>query len=209
MYHHIRGTFSHTIENKDRIEAVVEAGGVGYLLRVPRSTFGRLPAKGDAVELLTSFVVRNDAMILYGFATEAERTLFGLLLTINKVGPQNALTVLSGGSVGRIVGAIRAEDDDWFKGIKGIGPKTASRIVLELKEAVEGLAHLEGVAGATATARPLDDAVAADALGALLSLGHTRGEAERRIRAVLEANEKVERDGEVTAEEIVRDALRV
>lgn len=128
MYNHIAGM----LESKSAAEAVIDANGVGYVLRVPSSTAQGLPNPGQRVKLLTYLHVTDDALTLYGFATAAEREFFLQLMTVSGVGPKMALTVLSGGRVQDIQQAIRLGDFASLKRIKGVGEGTAKKIVLEL-----------------------------------------------------------------------------
>lgn len=120
---------------------VVEtASGVGYRVAVSAETLTRVPAPGGEVSLLTHLVVREDALSLYGFATEAERELFLLLIGVQSVGPKMALAVLSGGPPGEIVRAVAAGDIKRLTAVPGIGRRTAERIVVELRERAGELA---------------------------------------------------------------------
>lgn len=128
MYNHIHGT----LEAKSQSEAVVDAGGVGYVLRIPYSTAAALPDPGSRVKLLAHLHVTDDAHTLFGFATAGEREFFLQLMTVSGVGPKMALAVLSGGRVQDIQQAIRLGDFASLKRIKGVGEGTAKKIVLEL-----------------------------------------------------------------------------
>ena len=115
---------------------VVDCGGVGYRLAVSAETLKRVPAVGKPVTLHSHLVVRDDALILFGFASEEERELFLLLLGVQAVGPKVALAVLSGGPPRALVGAIAAGDAARFQAVPGIGKRTAERIIVELREKV-------------------------------------------------------------------------
>src|SRR6185295_5234110 len=128
MFNHIAGT----LDAKTATEAVVDAGGVGYVLRIPISTSGALPPVGARVRLLAYLHVTQDGHTLFGFLSEAEREFFLQLMTVSGVGPKMALTVLSGGRVHDIQQAIRLGDFATLKRIKGVGEGTAKKIVLEL-----------------------------------------------------------------------------
>lgn len=130
MYHHIAGT----LEAKSPTDAVIDANGIGYILRIPISTSVALPEPGPGrkVRLLTHLHVTEDAHTLFGFATIGEREFFLQLLTVNGVGPKLALAVLSGGRVQDIQQAIRLGDFATLRRIKGVGETTAKKIVLEL-----------------------------------------------------------------------------
>jgi len=115
---------------------VVECGGVGYRLAVSAETLKRVPAVGKTVTLHSHLVVRDDALVLYGFASEEERELFLLLLGVQAVGPKVALAVLSGGPPRQLVGALAAGDAARFQAVPGIGKRTAERIIVELRDKV-------------------------------------------------------------------------
>jgi Holliday junction DNA helicase RuvA len=115
---------------------VVSCGGVGYRVAVSAETLRQVPAVGRAVTLHTQLVVRDDALALYGFATEAERDLFLLLIAVQSVGPKMALAVLSGGPPRDLLAAVAASDTARLQAVPGIGRRTAERIVVELREKV-------------------------------------------------------------------------
>lgn len=170
MYHHLRGI----VARRSPAGVVLETGGVGYRLRVPLSTFERLPPEGSEAELLTHLVVREDAHELFGFATAAERLLFQRLIRISGVGPNVALTLLSGAGVEGLVEAVRSGEGARLRGVRGIGPKTAERVVLEMRGAVEDL---------EAASRPAPAAGAAtDAEAALVALGYSSKAAAEAVR---------------------------
>src|SRR2546430_17086236 len=122
------GRLAGTLLEKNPPQILVEASGVGYEVEVPMSTFYNLPASGERVALLTHLVVREDAHLLYGFGTEAERRAFRQLLKISGVGPRIALAVLSGLSVGELVEAVAAQESGRLVKIPGIGRETAGRV---------------------------------------------------------------------------------
>jgi Holliday junction DNA helicase RuvA len=147
MYHHIAGT----LESKSPSEAVVDANGVGYVIRIPYSTSSALPEPGRKVRLLTHLHVTEDAHTLFGFATAGEREFFLQLMTVNGVGPKLALAVISGGRVQDIQQAIRLGDYASLRRIKGVGETTAKKIVLELGKI---LIHQPAAADESAAVRP-------------------------------------------------------
>jgi len=157
---------------------LVDAGGVGYEVGVPMSTFYGLPAIGERVTLLTHLVVREDAHQLFGFATQGERSAFRALIRISGVGARTALAVLSGLSVDELAQAVTRQDAAMLKRLPGIGQKTAERLLLELKGKLG--AELEGVG--TPAAGPVD--AADDVLRALLALGYSEREAAAATRQV-------------------------
>ena len=170
------GKLSGTLADKNPPQVLVDCHGVGYEVDVPMSTFYNLPAVGEKVSLLTHFVVREDAQILYGFATPGERETFRQLVRISGVGPRTALSVLSGMSVAEIAQAVIAQDAGRLVKVPGIGKKTAERLLLELKGKLG--ADLGPVGGAARS-----DAQG-DILQALLALGYSDKEASAALKAL-------------------------
>jgi Holliday junction DNA helicase RuvA len=174
---------------------VVEtASGVGYRLAVSAETLRQVPAAGESVSLLTHLVVREDALALYGFATEEERDLFLLLIGVQSVGPKMAQAVLSGGSPRELIAALAAGDVKRLTAVPGIGKRTAERIIVELREKV---GSVEDVPAGAITVRRGDDprSLARDGL---VELGFTLEEAERLL---------AEASGD-TPEDLLAQALR-
>ena len=164
---------------KNPPQIMVESAGVGYEIEVPMSTFYNLPASGERVALLTHLVVREDAHLLYGFATESERRAFRQLLKVNGVGARTALAVLSGMSVAELVEAIAAQESGRLVKIPGIGKKTAERLLLELKGKLGA-----DVLGGVAVNR--EKPAAGDVLNALLGLGYSDKEAQLAVKQLPE-----------------------
>jgi holliday junction DNA helicase RuvA len=135
-------------------EVVVETGGVGYRLAVSAETLDKVPNVGRETRLHTHLVLRDDAINLYGFATEAERELFLMLIGVQGVGPKVALAVLSGGSPRELLNAIATGDAARFQAVPGIGKRTAERIIVELREKVAGKATDDIVVRKTASDDP-------------------------------------------------------
>ncbi|MEO7934402.1 MAG: Holliday junction branch migration protein RuvA [Chthoniobacterales bacterium] len=182
-------------------QVTVNVGGVGYLALIPFSTFDKLPAIGSAVHLLTQLIVREDAHLLYGFYSSAERDLFRLLIAhVSGVGPKIALAVLSGMSIADFQNAVVRSDIDSISRIKGIGKKTAERIVLELKDKVGVAATWEASSGANASL----DQRANDAILALISLGYKQAEAQKAVQA---ASKQIGVDA--ASEDLLRLALKL
>ena len=127
------GKLTGILGDKNPPEVLVDCHGVGYEVQVPMSTFYNLPAQGEKVSLLTHFVVREDAQILFGFGTALERSVFRQLIKVSGVGPKMALGVLSGMAVDDLVQAVSAQDAARLVKVPGIGKKTAERLLLELK----------------------------------------------------------------------------
>lgn len=171
------GKLTGTLIDKQPPQILVDCGGVGYEVEVPMSTFYGLPALGQPVALLTHLVVREDAQLLYGFATAAERAAFRELIKIGGVGPRTALAVLSGLSVAELAQAVAAQEAGRLVKIPGIGKKTAERLLLELR------GRLAPDLGPVAAGAPLDDAQA-DIQQALLALGYSEREAAAAIKGL-------------------------
>jgi Holliday junction DNA helicase RuvA len=171
------GRLGGTLLSKTPPQVLLDVNGVGYEIDVPMSTFYDLPATGAKVVLLTHFVVREDAQLLYGFLTEGERAAFRALIRISGVGPRTALAVLSGLSVADLAQAVALQESGRLVKVPGIGKKTAERLMLELKGKLGP--ELPATAGAPAPAEH-----AADVLRALLSLGYSEREATLAARQV-------------------------
>jgi Holliday junction DNA helicase RuvA len=162
---------------KNPPQVVVMSHGVGYEIDVPMSTFYHLPRTGEDVELLTHMVVREDAHLLYGFLTAAERGAFRQLLKISGVGPKVALSVLSGLSVEDLSIAVAAQDAARLTKVPGIGKKTAERLVLELRDRLPA---------AVSVARSNAGPAGGDVLNALLGLGYNEREAQAAVKQLPE-----------------------
>ena len=167
------GRIQGVLTEKSPPTVVVVAHGVGYEIDVPMSTFYHLPRTGEEVTLLTHLVVREDAHLLFGFLTAAERGAFRQLLKVSGVGPKVALAVLSGLSVEDLALAVAGQDAERLTKVPGIGKKTADRLVLELRDK---LAPVHG-------ASPAEAAPArADVVNALLALGYNDREAQAAVK---------------------------
>jgi Holliday junction DNA helicase RuvA len=174
---HMIGKLSGTLLEKNPPQVLIDCHGVGYEVDVPMSTFYNLPALGEKLSLLTHFVVREDAQILYGFSTAQERSAFRQLIKISGVGPRTALGVLSGMSVADIAQAVTAQDAGRLVKIPGIGKKTAERLLLELKGKFGP--DLGVAASVTSDAQT-------DILQALVALGYSDKEAALALKALPE-----------------------
>jgi len=170
------GRLSGLLAEKNPPQILIDCQGVGYEVDVPMSTFYNLPAPGERVTLLTHFVVREDAQILYGFGTPAERDAFRQLVKISGVGPRTALAVLSGMSVTELAQTVTAQEPGRLTKVPGIGKKTAERLLLELK------GKLGAELGPAPTA--LAAGANADILQALMALGYTEREALVALKAL-------------------------
>ncbi len=167
------GRIAGLLIEKNPPQVLIECGGVGYEVDVPMSTFYNLPGLGEKVTLLTHLVVRDDAHLLYGFASASERAAFRELVKISGVGPRTALSVLSGLSVADLAHAITLQETVRLTQVPGIGKKTAERLLLELKGKLG--ADLAGAAASTAGSGP-------DIFKALTALGYSDKEATLAIK---------------------------
>ena len=167
------GRLSGTLVEKNPPQILLDVQGVAYEVDVPMSTFYNLPATGERVSLFTHLVVREDAHLLYGFATENERRAFRQLLKISGIGARTALSVLSGLSVAELAQAVTLQESGRLTKIPGIGKKTAERLLLELKGKLADAKPSAGAAGA-----------AGDVLNALLGLGYSEKEAALAVKGL-------------------------
>ena len=191
------GRLRGTLVSRQPPSLLVEVAGVGYEVEAPMSTIYDLPATGTEVTLLIHHAVKEDSVALYGFLRENERTLFRSLLKVSGIGAKIALAVLSGVSTDHFARLVHAGDVVALTKIPGIGKKTAERIVVELRDRVDGLSTAGGVSLPGAAA-PLD--ATGEATVALQQLGYKPAEVSRLVQ-------KVAADGD-SAEAIIRKALR-
>lgn len=179
---------------------LLDVNGVGYELEAPMTVFYQLPDIGVELQLYTHFVVREDAQLLYGFASRFERELFRALIKVNGVGPKMALAILSGMEAERLVRCIELQDTTTLVKIPGVGKKTAERLLIEMSDR---LGKLDGVPaslpGLASIAMP-DDAVT-DAVAALESLGYRPKDAQAAVAKVTGAES-------MTSEQLIRQALK-
>ncbi len=188
-------------------QITLNVGGVGYQVLIPLSSFDRLPAVGEPIKVLTHLVVREDAHILFGFMSGAERDLFRLLTgNVSGVGPKMALAVLSGMGVEDFKTMVVAGDVAALARVKGVGKKTAERMVLELKDKLGVVAEWEASSAKNAPT-PQDRAIH-DAALALISLGYKQVDAHKAIKRVIEI-EGGDGGGSVDSEALVRQALKL
>ncbi|HEY6220465.1 MAG TPA: Holliday junction branch migration protein RuvA [Gemmatimonadaceae bacterium] len=180
----------------DRVE-IMTAGGVGYELLTPLSVFESLPRIGEAVELHTHLVVKEDGWQLFGFATQFDRQVFTRVLNAKGVGPALALALLSTLSAPNVVRALRDHDLATLQSVPRVGRKKAEQMILDLADKLDDLQ----VPGAATGPRP-EGAGAEDAIRALVSLGYSPADAERAVRAALEGDGKG-----LAAAELIRRAL--
>ena len=167
-------------------ELLVDVNGVGYELEAPMSTFYQLPAVGEDVVLHTHMVVREDAQLLYAFASLAERKMFRDLIRINGVGPKLGLTILSGISAQDFARAVQEGDASALTSLPGVGKKTAERLIVELRDKLgdEFTGISDESAAAVSGIEPIAASPVSDAVSALTALGYKAQEASRMVRAV-------------------------
>ncbi len=190
------------LADKKPTQAVVDINGLGYQLMISVNTFDGLPAIGESVSLKTYLHVREDAMQLFGFADEVERTVFLGLISVSGVGPKLAQGILSGIRVSELIDALRKEDVARLPKISGVGKKTAQRLVIELKEKFAHLGIMQPDATEEAQ-RPTFTAIEEEVLMAMISLGYTRQSAERALQKVHSNEDKV-----LTVQELIKKALQ-
>jgi Holliday junction DNA helicase RuvA len=177
---------------------VIDVQGVGYEVEAPMSTFYELPGLGESVTLLTHLVVREDAHVLYGFATEAERGLFRSLVKVSGVGAKMALAILSGISVEGFVLCVQQQDHASLVKVPGIGKKTAERLLVEMRDRIAegfGSTPFQPLAGSAQAADPRGEA-----FGALVSLGYKPAEVSQMLKKIPESDD--------STEEIIRRVLQ-
>jgi len=170
---------------------IVDCNGVGYEVEVPMSTFYNLPEIGQKVQLLTHFVVREDAQLLYGFGSEQEKNTFKQLLKVNGIGAKSALSILSGVSVDDLMYAVSQQEVGMITRVPGIGKKTAERLLLELKDKFT-------ITGSP-TAQPQAKSSSHDVLNALVALGYNEREATAAVKLL---------DKDVSVTEGIKQALK-
>lgn len=190
MIAHVNGR----LVEKTPTSLVVECGGIGYELKISLATYSKL-GDGEAVKLFTQFIVREDAQILYGFFDKEEREMFNLLISVSGIGPNTGILMLSSLSPGEIVQAVSSEDVNTIKSVKGIGLKTAQRLIVDLKDKVLKF----DVSQENIT--PSNNTMRFDALTALVSLGFDKKTAEKALNKVHNEQDSVEL--------LIKDALKV
>jgi Holliday junction DNA helicase RuvA len=194
MIAYLKGKLVH----KEPTHVIIEVNGIGYQVGISLHTFSEIKDKED-IRLATYLHVREDAQILYGFATESEKHMFQLLISVNGVGPNTALVVLSYLPPEELKSAIVHENAAALQAVKGIGGKTAQRLILELKDKVkrETLEETPGIPGL------MRNTMRQEALTALVTLGIGKAQAEKSIDALLKRS-----GGTITLEELVKQALK-
>lgn len=191
------------VAEKHPPELLIDVQGVGYEVEAPMSTFYQLPPTGESVTLYTHLVVRDDAHLLFGFASRAERTLFRTLIKVNGVGAKLALTILSGISADDFARCVQDGDSATLVRLPGVGKKTAERLIIEMRDRLqdwEAPPSLPGSAAQAAGAPPAPADPLKDAVSALVALGYKPPEASRLVSGV-------DTEG-LSSEEIIRAALK-
>lgn len=204
MYEYLKGE----VAAKDPSSCVIEAGGVGYRVLISTQTFDGLPAKGEVAKLLVHHTLNADAgeMRFYGFGSAKERLIFRQLIEVQRVGPSVAIRILSNAGVDQLVAAIAGGDALALKRVKGVGPKMAERLVVELHAPLSKLGLLKDIdleAGASLADAPSSHPTnVADAIAALVNLGYKPAQAEKAATA---AAKKLDPDADVSA--VIRASL--
>lgn len=188
------------IAEKNPAYVVIEtAGGIGFYINISLATYSELPNEDEDVKLLTYYIVKEDAQILYGFLQEEERELFKLLITVNGIGPNTARLILSSMSVGEALNAIATENVKAIQAIKGIGAKTAQRLIVELKDKTKKADW----ANITKISVPYNNNKY-DALTALIALGFPKAGAESVLDKIIKAE-----GVNLTVEELIKKSLKL
>jgi len=171
------GRISGILLDKTPPLALIDCNGVGYECEVPMSTFYLLPQVGDKVTLLTHFLVREDAQLLFGFGTNQERLMFRQLLKVNGIGAKSALAILSGLSIDELIQAVSLQEAGLLTRVPGIGKKTAERLLLELKDkfTLDSALSIKG-SGITS--------ISQDVLNALIALGYNERESLNAVKSL-------------------------
>ena len=202
------GSIRGTLLEKQPPEVLIEAGGVGYEVQVPMTSFYQLPEVGQTVHLCVHFVVREDAQLLFGFANKQERAVFRELIKASGVGPKLALTILSGMSAEQFMQAVSLDDITSLTKLPGVGKKTAERLVIEMRDRLTKLsvAPEHTFAAGRVANLPIENTflqpndVKEEALSALVALGYKPAQGSKVINSVYKAD--------MTSEQLIRDALK-
>ena len=196
MIAHLKGKLTH----KSPVEITIDVNGVGYLVFVPLSTFYALPELGSEVSLGIHTHMREEALKLFGFYTTDEKRIFEKLITVNKVGPKLALTILSGMPPADLLSTIDSNDIAKLSTIPGIGRKTAERLILEMRDKLDGLSLELAVKKEPLPQNGLFD----DALSALVNLGYKKSQAEQTLKKVYG-----EEGEESSIENLIKESLNL
>ncbi|PSJ46045.1 Holliday junction branch migration protein RuvA [Zobellella endophytica] len=196
------GRLKGIISEKQAPEILLDVNGVGYEITLPMSCFYELPKTGEPVTLLTHFVVREDAQLLFGFNTRTERALFRELIKTNGVGPKLALAILSGMTADQFIHNVEQGEIGALVKLPGVGKKTAERLIVEMRDRLKGFGgyDLFNPAPESATSAVLADSARDEAVAALLALGYKAAQAEQAMKRIAKP--------EMNAEQLIREALR-
>ena len=191
MITHLNGT----LVEKNPTSLVVECNGVGYEVKISLTTYSQLKEE-ESIKIFTQFIVREDAQLLYGFATKEEREMFNHLISVSGIGPNTAMIMQSSLTPEEIAHAIQVEDVKTIQGVKGIGIKTAQRVIIDLKDKMLKMSF------STENIFVLNNTNRFDALTALVSLGFDKKSVEKAL-------DKVASTGDETVEQLIKDALKI
>lgn len=196
------GRLKGIIVEKQPPEILLDVNGVGYEVTLPMSCFYELPKVGQAATVLTHFVVREDAQLLFGFNTKTERALFRELIKTNGVGPKLALAILSGMTADQFIHNVEQGEIAALVKLPGVGKKTAERLIVEMRDRLKGFGgyDLFNPAPESATSAVLADSARDEAVAALLALGYKAAQAEQAMKKIARP--------EMNAEQLIREALR-
>ncbi|MBI1883613.1 MAG: Holliday junction branch migration protein RuvA [Chlamydiae bacterium] len=197
MYSYLSGKLIKIVDST----VVLDVNGIGYEVSVPSRILPHLPVLYETLTLYTYFHVREDAQILYGFQYEEEKEIFKILLGVNGIGPKSALAILGGMGLKDLKNSIQNEDEKLLATIPGIGKKTASRIILELKDKIQNVRLPQGMDGDSVSNERAD--LMRDALMALISLGFTRPKAKEAVEKVMRTDKRDK------IEELIRDSIKI
>jgi Holliday junction DNA helicase RuvA len=191
MITHLNGK----LVEKNPTSLVVECNGVGYEVKISLTTYSQLKEE-ESIKIFTQFIVREDDQLLYGFATKEEREMFNHLISVSGIGPNTAMIMQSSLTPEEIAHAIQVEDVKTIQGVKGIGVKTAQRVIIDLKDKMLKMSF------STENIFVLNNTNRFDALTALVSLGFDKKSVEKAL-------DKVASSGEETVEHLIKDALKI
>lgn len=185
MFEYIKGT----LVDKEPLKAVVEAAGIGYRLKIPLSTYTKLPATKASVELYLSHVVKEDDEALYAFSSKEERDLFELITTVSGIGPKTGLAIIGHIDIASFQRAVAASDIRLLSKIPGIGKKTAERLVIEMRDKFKRFGKSSRDIPGTIS-YGTGDSLLSDALSAMINLGYAPIDAQKAISSALESNKE-------------------
>ena len=199
------GWISGTLKSKQPPELMIDVNGVGYEIAASMQTFYQLPEVGEAVEIFTHFVVREDAQLLYGFHTTLERQVFRLLIKVSGVGPKLALAILSGIDVKSFIACVQTNDIATLVRVPGVGKKTAERLLIEMQDKLSVITSQVDIDPLASMVNATPDVQSSkqifeDAESALMALGYKSSDATKSVRAVI-------KDGD-SREDVIRKALQ-